>query len=380
MKISLVSGVCVLPDAISYSIVRKLDVLRQRFGVPDGADYRVFVGDTNVDDPRIEIRPNPTDVAMDPFFASSDVVIYEFGLFCWLFNTIFVLPPKTKKLVIYHNITPEHLVSREEDKRGVRLGMSQKANLQYADHIAADSDFNRLDLIHYGIPPEKISTLNLPVAEGFSPEGARLKSPRKTAELLYVGRFVASKGVLDLVQAVIATVQRGCTNVRLALVGDTEFSDPAYIQLVRDKIAESGLQQHFRFVGAVTQEQLIAHYREADIFIIPSYHEGYCLPVLEALCNGCLVIAYDAGNLPYITNGLGRLVPTGDIPALSSAILDLVDCVLSGPDSPQRLFRVDCGTLTALEYVERCKRYTSNFNFASFANQFSKMLGDLVSV
>jgi glycosyltransferase involved in cell wall biosynthesis len=379
MNVSIVSGVCILPDAISYSVVRKLDVLRQHFGMPHQVEYRVFVFGSNLADPRVKIYTDAGHLVMDPFFAASDVVVFEFGIYYSLFNSIFVLPPRTKKLVVYHNITPEHLVFREYQKEAVRLGMAQKVNLKYADHIAAVSDFNRLDLIRYGIPPEKISTLNLPLGEGFSPEGACLKSPRKTAELLYVGRFVASKGVLDLVQAVIATVQRRCTSVRLTLVGDTEFSDSAYIQLVRDKIGESGLQQHFRFVGAVTQEQLIGHYREADIFVIPSYHEGYCLPVIEALSSGCLVISYDAGNLPSITGGLGRLVPTGDIQALSGAILDLVHCVLSRPGSPHRLFCVDCGVLAASEYVERCKRYTSRFTFANFANQFSNVLRDLTA-
>ena len=58
----------------------------------------------------------------------------------------------------------------------------------------------------------------------------------------------------------------------------------------------------------------------SDIFILPSEHEGFCVPVLEALSQGCRVITYDNSNLKFIGGGLTTLVPTKSIQKLFEAV------------------------------------------------------------
>ena len=70
-------------------------------------------------------------------------------------------------------------------------------------------------------------------------------------------------------------------------------------------------------VDDATWEQL---YRRAHILAIPSYHEGFCKPVIEGLRAGCIPVGYASYNLPEIANGLGRMVPTGDVAALTEAL------------------------------------------------------------
>ena len=66
-----------------------------------------------------------------------------------------------------------------------------------------------------------------------------------------------------------------------------------------------------------------------DIFVLPTHHEGFCVPILEALVSGCRVIAYDNSNVTSISGGLGTLVLTGDVRALSDAIARTVGDVSS---------------------------------------------------
>jgi glycosyltransferase involved in cell wall biosynthesis len=74
------------------------------------------------------------------------------------------------------------------------------------------------------------------------------------------------------------------------------------------------------------KQQILA---EADVFVLPTYHEGFCVPVLEALASGCCVVTYDNSNLPAISGGLTSLVSTGDISALAATIADTLGLVAS---------------------------------------------------
>lgn len=216
IRFSFVSGVCMLPDAISYSVVCKIQALRLLYGTD--FEYRMFSYATNVQDRNFLVVPGVAELAMHPFFANSDVVCYEFGIFYDLFNSVFLLPARTKKLAIYHNITPEHLVAREDQKASVRSGLQQKANLLFCDHIAADSGYNRDDLIQYGLKPSKVDVLELPLADAYNPFPPPVRTVTDTVEVLFVGRFVASKGVLDLVKAIALLVSRNHCKLRLSLV------------------------------------------------------------------------------------------------------------------------------------------------------------------
>ena len=99
-------------------------------------------------------------------------------------------------------------------------GLRQKANLFLPDMILADSEFNRRDLVEYGIDPSRLQVLELPLPDGFIPAPRPPSCPGEV-EILFVGRFVPAKGVLDLVESVIAARARSAARLRLTLAGDT---------------------------------------------------------------------------------------------------------------------------------------------------------------
>jgi glycosyltransferase involved in cell wall biosynthesis len=305
---------------------------------------------------------------LDSHFLQSNAVVYEFGIYYSLFNSILALPGRVRKIVQYHNITPEALVEREEHKVAVRRGMRQRANLLVADAILADSEFNRRDLLQYGIEASKVQVLELPLPEGFVP-ARRLPSRPGEVEILFVGRFVPAKGVLDLVESVIAARAVCAAPLRLTLAGDTTWADPDYMQAITGRIRTAHAEPYISIAGNLAQADLVDAYRRAHILAIPSYHEGYCLPVIEGLSCGCVVVAYDSGNLPFITNGLGCTIPAGDRGRLTQAVAQISDALALGG-----LLHLDSGECSYPDFLQRAFEYSGGFEFDSFATKFNGIL------
>jgi len=109
---------------------------------------------------------------------------------------------------------------------------------------------------------------------------------------------VQSKGVLDLVQSLGILAANPTFPFEAILAGNLGFSDASYLGEVKRLIQRLGLADRVRIEGNVSDARLAELYAAADIFVMPSYHEGFCVPVLEALHAGCVPIAYRAGNLP----------------------------------------------------------------------------------
>ncbi|MGA2186662.1 MAG: glycosyltransferase [Bryobacteraceae bacterium] len=120
---------------------------------------------------------------------------------------------------------------------------------------------------------------------------------------------------------------------------------------VRDAIKEWDLGGIVTVAGSVSHDQLIREYQAADVFVIPSYHEDFCVPVLEALSCGCMVVGYDAGNLLNITAGLARLVPCGDRRLLADALANLIQMPRTATCGPMRpLPELDGGIVSLHEF------------------------------
>src|SRR5690606_25256151 len=98
--------------------------------------------------------------------------------------------------------------------------------------------------------------------------------------LLYVGRLANNKRLDDLVRAV-ALLQPEYPDLKLLIVGDTR---PPYAEVAEQIIAlasELGVHENLLLTGQVSDAELPAHYRLADIFVTASLHEGFGIPVIE---------------------------------------------------------------------------------------------------
>jgi len=357
-RVSVVGGICLPPDAISYSMLRDVEALRDLFGAT--LRLRCFVYAHSVADPDFVAVHSAGDLILDRHFMTSDLVLFHFGIFYGLFDTIFLLPNQAVKIVRDHNITPEALLSDSQQIEAVRKANAQRANCQAATEVWSDSDYNRQILIEAGIPGQRCKVLPIPLADHFSPDPAPRQGRTGAPRLIYVGRYVHSKGVADLVRAFTRARRQGMPTAQLSLAGSHQFADAEYLHEVRRLIADHPFAGEIDLIGEVSPESLLSLYRRSDVLVIPSYHEGFCLPVIEALSQGCFVIGYDAANLPGIMGGFGWNVPTGNVDQLACAIQQAVSSLTNG----DRL----------VHNTDQLRAHLSAFTYAQFRENMRALL------
>jgi len=319
VKVALINGICTRHDAISNAVVAEYAHLEEKFGL-DGVKFYGY----GLDYPgwNNKIVQNSAQIFGDEYFLSADLVIYHFGIFYDLFNTLLIGNGRARQLVCYHNVTPKEFLGLHHHEV-IDKSIMQQCNMHFADHVYCVSAFNRDCLVDIGIPKANISVIGLPVEITKMRKVANCVSS-SILQLLFIGRVVPSKGVLDLLAALQQCLSAGCANFALQIVGNLRFSDEAYIRDVRDFLdAHPDLAERVEFLGEVDDVAKHAALALADALVLPTYHEGFCVPVVEAMAAGCYVISYNNSNMSNILGAFGTLVNTGDVAALGDAISKL---------------------------------------------------------
>jgi len=138
--------------------------------------------------------------------------------------------------------------------------------------------------------------------------------------LLFLGHLLPDKGVFDLVKA-FAAVARRATDLRLVLGGVGQ------VAAVSELATQLGVRERLEVPGWLGPEAKSAALAASTIFLLPSYHEGMPMALLEAMSWGRPVIATPVGGIPQIVTSEvnGLLVPPGDVAALTAAIARLLE-------------------------------------------------------
>jgi FkbM family methyltransferase len=223
------------------------------------------------------------------------------------------------KLLIYHNITPpEFLADAPILQDYARLGREQLAALRPQVLAAlADSDYNALELHRLGFAPVRTCPLLFDVDALLARAAARPPRQDPTFTLLFVGRVAASKAQADLVAAYAEFRARFADPSRLVLVGR---ADTPYAATLREAAAAVGIGAHVVITGAVSDAELDAWYGAADLYVSLSHHEGFGVPLIEAMAHGVPVVAWPSGAVPYTLGDAAELL-TGRAPGSVGAVL-----------------------------------------------------------
>lgn len=279
---------------------------------------RAFVHGTDApEDPDVTGVPDPWALARDPWFRSADVYVYEYGIHYPLFDSIFLVPADRVVIGVFHNVTPPELVDDPETRWTLGASLAQVHNLSRCDEVLCDSAFNRDCLATFGVAEVPTRVLELPPGLDALP---RRETDDHRTHVLFVGRFVRAKGVLDLLQALARAVAEGATDLQVTLAGSPVFSDRSVVASLHETIDDLALTDTVEVLLGPDDAVLAERFAAADVLVLPSYHEGYCVPVVEAMASGCHLITYEAGSLPDTAAGLGLLVETGNVEALGDAI------------------------------------------------------------
>jgi glycosyltransferase involved in cell wall biosynthesis len=240
----------------------------------------------------------------------------------------YLLARPEPKLVDYHNITPPDFFFPWEAHVGVELdhGRQQIPLLSGCTDLAfADSAFNEAELIEVGFPKTVVAPIFVDYASFDQGVDAalldRLLSAKRGAHWLFVGRIAPNKCQHQVVKAFAAYQRLFDPHARLTLVGGS--SSHAYLTAIKNYVGALGLEDAVTLTGSVGQQVLAAHFKAADVFVCLSEHEGFCVPLLEAMHNRLPVVAYDASAVPE-TLGDGGLLLADKAPVSVAAAVDRV--------------------------------------------------------
>jgi glycosyltransferase involved in cell wall biosynthesis len=152
--------------------------------------------------------------------------------------------------------------------------------------------------------------------EWFDDGNSYRKQDDETLQLVFVGRLVREKGVLELVEAVA-----GLPNVELSVIGDSLASDRDSVSTQVSEMA-SQLNGRVKLLGMLSSSEIREIHRSHDCFVLPSWREGVPRSLIEAMAQGLPAIATDIrGCRELIRPGIdGWLTTAKSVPSLASAI------------------------------------------------------------
>ena len=256
--------------------------------------------------------------------APDNILLHHFSLGSRASRLAYALPDRMA--LIYHNITPpEYFIGIHP--RLVQLCYLGRRELSlYANRCElglGDSEYNRQELEALGFPRTDV----LPVVPDFSHLAG---SPNfmqagvfddAWVNVLFVGRMIPNKCIDDLIRCFHAYNRWFNPRSRLLLVG-SHAGFERYVSMLQDMIDRLGVP-NVHFLGHVSNDELVAYYELADVFLCASEHEGFCVPLVESFYMGIPVLAYAAAAVPGTMDGAGILYREKN-PLRVAALIDII--------------------------------------------------------
>ncbi len=245
----------------------------------------------------------------DPWSRAGDATILHFAAASAMTEAFAGLPGL--RVLDYHNVTPAHFFAPFDValSRATLYGRKELATLARRTDVAfGDSTYNCRELADLGFPGPAVLPLALdvdrlrtaarrPALEAMLRDGL--------ANILFVGRLAPNKRIEDHIRLAELYRRYVDTECRFIFVGRDDVV-PAYSRAIRALTRAHGLpSDRVWFAGAVPTEELATYYRHAHAYVSLSEHEGFGVPLVEAMAMDVPVLAYAAAAVPDTMGGAG---------------------------------------------------------------------------
>ncbi|QDH14204.1 glycosyltransferase family 4 protein [Formicincola oecophyllae] len=341
----IVQGLFEKSDSIGYDAVLQHKLLRQAH------DCTLYAETSNP-----ALHPDVTIKGMDDFhrdFSGLDLVIYHF---CdgWAEMDAFVLKRPEKFIVRWHNNTPPWFYVFKQkrfaqrslqgfeviaDFAAAQVRLLTNSRFTSEQFAVLGGDRNRAEVVYPGSrylfsPPEK-----------FQNAGDRRGD---VINVLFVGRFVAHKGHRNLIHVCDFIARHSPYHVNLHIVGRRDTALDEYNSEIEALSAASAAEVHV--YGEVSEAKLYELYDTADVFLFLSEHEGFGLPVFEAMSRNLPLVAWRTSALDDLLESHPLAFKAFDIAHFAAAVL-----ALKKPEVRARTLAIQqgFGALYALDVVKR---------------------------
>lgn len=324
MRVGLLAHSARSGDAIGRQIAAKVAAFRER-----GDDVRLVVATEAGLDSRL--RPfavrysGQKRESIAAWLRKCDLLLVEYSQHSPVLDLLPTTESGTARVIFdYHGVTPPALGAGGH-RDALARGEEYRKLVWCADLAIVHSEFARRELqsatrfpaeriVKLGYPIEPMSEApNRPCADW----RARLGLAPATRLLLFVGRLAPNKSVPTLIQA----LDHLPASFHAVVIGDCgDAYEPERLRC-RDLASRLRVAQRVHFLGAVDDSELAGAYRSADVLVVPSVHEGFCLPVIEAMAAGVPVMVARAAALPETLGDAGITFEPRNAADLASRVL-----------------------------------------------------------
>jgi L-malate glycosyltransferase len=325
-------------DAIGDSARRVRDLLR---GMGHDADlFALSIDDDLVD----EVRP-----FSDPAARRGDVTIFHYALPSPMTAAFATLDHG--RVLQYHNVTPARYFAAFDAGlfRLATLGRQELATLAgHVDLALGDSDYNRRELEALGFTRTGV----FPIAVDTARVTERVERPALEEILddglvnfLFVGRIAPNKMIEDHIRLAEHYKRSVDAYYRFIFVGRYDVV-PRYYSMIRALMSDYRmLTDRFIFTGPIPDEELAVYYRHAAVYLSLSEHEGFCVPLIEAMAADVPILAYAAAAVPDTLGGAGVQFAPKDLEQAAELLASLAfdDDLRAGVIAGQRRRLQDFG-------------------------------------
>ena len=247
-------------------------------------------------------------------------------------HLLYALDPK-KTVVTCHDLNP---LKHEESWLNLQLFKVSVGGLKRAVKIISDSEATKKDLIKFlKISLDKIKVIPLGVEEKFRVIEDRgeldrvrrkFNLPHDRKIILHVGGSGYHKNIEGIISAISKIKYQMGASLSISSRG-SKLSNIFFIKIgsgftdgQKGLIRKLNLEDSVKFLGAVSEEDLVVLYNIADVFVFPSFYEGFGLPVLEAMACGTPVVTSNVSSMPEVAGDAALLVDPFDIDSVASGI------------------------------------------------------------
>ena len=360
MRVAILTPSLTSGDAVSNDVLGMFHALR------NVADPRVFAEGWTLEAPRIF----PADGIKSFLRKRDDILIYHYSR-GWEPSGELLGSLDCRRIIKYHNITPPNFLARynADFANMCRDGRAQLNDIaaSSSDLFLSDSAFNMRELIAAGasrsrsfvVPPfHHVDRLQSVDADRVVLNRFRNGS----VNICTVGRVAPNKGHVELIHAFAAYFHDYNPKSRLLIIGKEETRLAKYSRLLRELIKRLEIDKAVTFSGEVSDNQLKAFYTVADVFVTTSEHEGFCVPLIEAMAMNVPIAAYASSAIPETVGPAGIVWDERNPELLAESIQAIVGD------------KAMAARLSALGW----QRYQESFTNDRIREKFTNVLGEML--
>jgi glycosyltransferase involved in cell wall biosynthesis len=336
-RIAIVSPVISPGDAVGNDALEMLRVL-----APRGHTVELFSSHW------MKNTPLTRDVAELSDFLGDDphaVVIYHHAT-GWTVGLDLLRRLTCRRVVKYHNVTPARFFAglSADMIRLCRLGREQLRDLanMKCDLYLSDSPHNQGELLEAGAPAERCAVVppfhHIDRLNDLAADANVLRQlDDGQTNVLFIGRRAPNKGHRFLIDAFAAYHEHYDPQSRLLLVGRQDPTLIAYTNQLREQASRLGVLDRVLFIDGATDAELKAYYERASVFVAASEHEGFCVPLVEAMALRIPIVAYGSTAVPHTVGDAGLVWDEPDPFLLAQSMATVVG------DASVRRRLTECG-------------------------------------